>query len=183
MRFHHEGFPEHLTILDHSEERTLVEVILGPGGGTPMHVHHSYAEWFEVLEGRLDIPLADRTVTLEAGEQFTAGAKVPHCFVNTSSEPVRFQVELRAGQRGFLEMQLLLFGLRADGLMREDGMPKDPRTIAVGFGWADTAPAERGPALMMRVLRVAARLTGVERRLREHYVVPAEHQIDRFARS
>ncbi|MBS1676489.1 MAG: cupin domain-containing protein [Actinobacteria bacterium] len=173
MRFEQEGFPERLAIIEHTAAQTLVEVDLGPGGRTPMHVHRDYAEWFEVLDGALDIHLAARTVTLLAGNTFTAAAGVPHCFVNSSSAPVRFRVALRDGQRGFLEMQLVLFGLRADGRVKADGVPRDPRHMAVALGLSNTAPASAVAALLMRALRAVARATGEERRLRERYIDPA----------
>lgn len=177
MELAHEGFPERLTILEHGPARTLVEVDLGPGGRVPLHVHLDYEERFEVLEGRLDIRLADGTVSLGVGDRHAAPAKLPHCFENNSSERARFRVELAPGQRGFIEMQLLFFGLRADGRVDENGGPRDPRHAAVAFGWSRTAPADAAPALMMRALRLVARLTGEERRLRERYVVPAEARI------
>lgn len=174
MRFEHDGFPERLDVIEHSAAQTLVEVDLGPGGGTPMHVHRDYAEWFEVLDGTLDIRLADRTVTLTTGGTFTAAPGVAHCFVNSSTEAVRFRVALRDGQRGFLEMQLLLFGLRADGRVKDDGVPRDPRHMAVALAWSNTTAPNAAGALVLRALRSLARVTGEERRLRERYVVPAE---------
>ncbi|MBN9622604.1 MAG: cupin domain-containing protein [Actinobacteria bacterium] len=180
IRFEQDGFPERLVILEHTPAQTLVEVDLGPGGNTPMHVHRGYAEWFEVFEGTLDIELADRTVTLASGETFTAAAGVAHRFVNSSDAPVRFRVALRGGQRGFLEMQLVLFGLRADGRVDDHGIPRDPRHMAVALAWSDTAPPSAVGALMMRALRTVARLTGEERRLRERYVVPAEGRLAWF---
>ncbi len=178
IRFDLDGFPERLTILEHTAEQTLVEVDLDPGGCTPMHVHRGYAEWFEVLDGTLDIELADRTVTLGPGGELTAAEGVPHRFVNSSPAPVHFRVALRGGQPGFLEMQQLLFGLRADGRVNAEGVPRDPRHMAVALAWSDTAPPSPGPAMMMRALRFAARVTGEERRLRERYVVPAEARLD-----
>ncbi|HWK28337.1 MAG TPA: cupin domain-containing protein [Solirubrobacter sp.] len=183
MRFEQDGFPERLTILEHGPAQTLVEVDLGPGGGTPMHVHRGYAEWFEVLEGTLDIRLADRTVKLTAGQTFTAAPDVAHCFVNASGAPTRFRVALRDGQRGFLEMQLILFGLRADGRVNTEGVPRDPRHMAVALGLSDTEPPSAGAAWFMRALRGVARLTGEERRLRRRYIAPAEPAIARLSAS
>jgi len=177
MRFEHDGFPERLTILEHSAAQTLVEVDLGPGGGTPLHVHRDYAEWFEVLDGTLDIRLADRTVALAAGDTFTAAPGIAHCFVNSSAAPVRFRVALREGQRGFLEMQLVLFGLRAEGRVKADGTPRDPRHMAVALGLSNTTAPDAVGALLMRALRAVARATGEERRLRERYVEPAEPEL------
>lgn len=182
MEFGLDGFPERLTILEHGPARTLVEVDLGPGGRVPLHVHLDYEERFEVLEGRLDIRTADGTVTLGTGDRHAAPAKLPHCFENNSPEPVRFRVELAPGQRGFLDMQLLFFGLRADGRVDAHGAPRDPRHVAVAFGWSRTAPAGAVPALMMRALRLAARLSGEERRLRERYVAPAGPRIAELER-
>jgi mannose-6-phosphate isomerase-like protein (cupin superfamily) len=182
MRFELDGFPERLAIVEHSAARTVVEVELAPGGGVPLHVHRGYSESFEVLDGRLRIQHRDEQVTLGPGEQVTVTPNVPHNFANPFDAPVRFRVTLRDGQRGFLEMQLLFFGLRADGLVDDHGMPRDPRHAAVAFGWSDTAPADRRTAVMMRGFRQAARLTGEERRLRERYVVPAAAEIAAFGR-
>ena len=91
---------------------------------------------------------------------------VPHRFVNESSAPVRFRVTLEPGRRGFIEMQLVFFGLRADGRIDADGNPRDPRAVATAFGWAGIAPPTAGAAFAMRVFRMVARLTGEERRLR-----------------
>jgi mannose-6-phosphate isomerase-like protein (cupin superfamily) len=181
MRFEHDGFPERLTIVEHSAAQTLVEVDLGPGGATPMHVHRDYAEWFEVLDGTLDIRLADRTVTLAAGNTFTAASGVPHCFANSSTAPARFRVALRDGQRGFLEMQLVLFGLRADDRVKADGTPRDPRHMAVALGLSNTTAPNAVGALLMRSLRALARATGEERRLRERYIEPAEPELRQLA--
>lgn len=180
IRFEQDGFPERLTILEHTPAQTLVEVELDEGGRTPMHVHRGYAEWFEVLEGTLEIHLAERTLTLTPGMEFTAPAGVAHCFVNASGAPTRFRVALRDGQRGFLEMQLLLFGLRADGRVDDHGIPRDPRHMAVALAWSHTAPASPKAAWAMRALRTLARLSGEERRLRQRYVAPAEAGLAHF---
>jgi mannose-6-phosphate isomerase-like protein (cupin superfamily) len=182
IAFELDGFPERLVVVEHTPAQTLVEVHLDEGGGVPLHVHRGYEERFEVLDGSLEIELADRTMSLAEGMSVTAPAGVAHRFLNPGPEPVRFRVALRAGQRGFLEMQLLLFGLRADGRVGEDGVPTDPRHMAVALGWSDTAPADRPGALLMRVLRALARLTGEERRLRERYVEPAEDRLGWFSR-
>lgn len=177
MRFETPGFPERLELLAHSDAGTLVQVELEPGGGTPLHVHHGYAEHFEVLEGRVGIEHGGTLVQLGPGERITAPAEAPHRFVNSSDAPARFLVELRGGQRGFIDMQLVFFGLRADGLVRPDGSPKDPRHVAIVFGWARTSPPSRGGRAAMAVLRALGRLTGEERKLRARYVAPAEARV------
>lgn len=169
----HPGFPERLAVLEHGDALTLVEVVLEPGGGTPLHVHHSYVEHFEVLEGHLDVQLGSRVLRLGPGERTSAPARIPHRFTNATDEPTRFHVRIAPGQPGFIDMQRVLFGLRADGLVDADGNPRDPRHIAVALGWADTAPPTAGAATMMRIFRLAACLTGVKRDLARRYL-PAD---------
>jgi len=58
-------------------------------GGTPVHFHPHASESYEVLEGELDVYVADAWRSLTAGEKVTVEAGVPHTFRNASDKAAR----------------------------------------------------------------------------------------------
>lgn len=63
---------------------------LGPNtGGTPVHIHPSAVETYEVLEGELDVYVDGVWRTLESGETLTVERGVPHTFRNASDRLTR----------------------------------------------------------------------------------------------
>ena len=72
----------------------VYEMDLPPDRGTPLH-KHPYAEFFHVIEGRVDFGRlgADglqEWVSCSAGESVTAPINAPHCFQNRSDQPAKF---------------------------------------------------------------------------------------------
>lgn len=58
-------------------------------GGTPIHVHPSATESYEVLEGAFDIYLEGAWRTVSAGDRVVVAPGVAHTFRNASDGPVR----------------------------------------------------------------------------------------------
>ena len=58
-------------------------------GGTPVHIHPSAAETYEVLEGDLDVYVDDVWRTLGVGDRVTVAAGIPHTFRNASDSITR----------------------------------------------------------------------------------------------
>jgi mannose-6-phosphate isomerase-like protein (cupin superfamily) len=56
----------------------LVECILQPGGGLPLHVHHREEETLHVAEGEVEVVCGGHTVRLRAGDSFFAPRHVAH---------------------------------------------------------------------------------------------------------
>src|SRR3954467_10774008 len=81
--------------------RTLIQIELAPGGGNAPHRHMTYAEHFEVLEGRLVGMLEGGRHGLQPGDAAVAPAGALHNFRNPTDDTVVFRVELRPGHRGF----------------------------------------------------------------------------------
>ena len=71
---------------------SLVEVISGPGDGTPMHIHQDEDEHLLVLEGTARIAYGDSVFDLEAGNIATLLRGVPHAWGNRSSSRLRIAV-------------------------------------------------------------------------------------------
>jgi quercetin dioxygenase-like cupin family protein len=119
---------EEITFLKTSTETngefTLMEVVIGPKGGNPLHYHTRFAETFTVIDGLLNVQVNDKKLRLGPGHTATAPANSRHRFYNTSGKPVRFTVELRPASKGFENVLRIAFGLAQDGKAGPNGMPK-----------------------------------------------------------
>jgi mannose-6-phosphate isomerase-like protein (cupin superfamily) len=49
-------------------------------GGPPVHLHYHQDEWFCVLEGRVELLVGEKRLTLAPGESVLAPRRVPHTF-------------------------------------------------------------------------------------------------------
>jgi len=162
------------TFLETSDEtggaRTLIEVAVATGGGNTPHRHRTYAERFEVLEGSLTVRVEDSVSRLGPGETAIAPAGSVHRFANETDALVAFRVELRPGHRGFERALQAGYGLAADGLVRKDGVPKNPYYTAVLLEWSESLPgALRLLEPALRMLARRARSKGIDRFLAERY--------------
>lgn len=151
---------------------TLVEVELAPHGGVGLHYHKTYAEYFECMEGTLQVQLANKIVTLEKSMTAAALPKIPHRFFNTSREICKFQVKISPACRGFEESLQIAYGLAQDGKTHSNGFPKDKLALA----WLFTISESNLPGwrsifewILVKQAQVAIK-KGVDRRLRECYV-------------
>jgi mannose-6-phosphate isomerase-like protein (cupin superfamily) len=170
-RYYHPEQKDYATFLETSEEtggeHTLVEVEVAPGGGTPPHYHKTYAEHFEVLEGRLEVHVGGETRTLGVGQKATVPLNTLHNFRNPTDEPTTFLVELRPGSAGFEKALKAGYGLVSDGR----NPSYHPYYMAVLLEWSDM----RLPGLftvaepLMRFLAKRARRKGIDRELEARY--------------
>jgi quercetin dioxygenase-like cupin family protein len=68
----------------------LFESVFGPGDGNQLHVHRREDEVGYVLEGALEIRLADQTVVVEAGSVAHLPKNIPHAIRNPLKTPSRY---------------------------------------------------------------------------------------------
>jgi mannose-6-phosphate isomerase-like protein (cupin superfamily) len=68
----------------------LFESAFGPGDGNRLHIHHREDEVGYVLEGALEIRLADRTVVVETGSVAHLPKNIPHAIRNPLKTPSRY---------------------------------------------------------------------------------------------
>jgi quercetin dioxygenase-like cupin family protein len=170
-RYYHPGQKDYATFLQTSEEtggeRTLIEVEVAPGGGTPPHYHKTYEERFELLEGELEVHVGGETRTLRPGEKATVPLNTLHNFRNPTDGPTTFLVELRPGSAGFEKALKAGYGLASDGR----NPLHHPYYLAVLLGWSDM----RLPGLftvaepLLRLLARRARRKGIDRELEARY--------------
>jgi len=68
----------------------LFESVFGPGDGNQLHVHCREDEVGYVLEGALEIRLADQSVVVEAGSVAHLPKNIPHAIRNPLKTPSRY---------------------------------------------------------------------------------------------
>lgn len=160
------------TVGESGGERTLLELEVAPGGGNEPHCHMTYAEHFEVLEGRLTVRLGGERLTLGPGEEATVPPRTVHCFANETDAPVRARVELRPGHRGMERALQAAYGLARDGHALPNGLPRNPLHAALLMEWSDIrfdGPARALNPVMGKLARVAVR-RGMDADLEARYV-------------
>ncbi len=71
---------------------SFVEIVSGPGDGTPLHMHQNEDEHLIVLKGVARVALGDRVFDAEAGSLVTLPKNVPHAWGNRSTALLRIAV-------------------------------------------------------------------------------------------
>lgn len=83
---------------------TLIEIIVEPQVGPPMHLHRREVEAFYVLEGTFAFQVGDRVLTGTAGWFMTIPKGIPHSFKNIGTTPARMLLLfVPAGIENFFE--------------------------------------------------------------------------------
>jgi len=84
------GVTHKLTSRQTSGAYYLFESVFGPEDGNSLHVHHREDEVGYVLEGALEIRLADQTVVVEAGSVAYLPKNIPHAIRNPLKTPSQY---------------------------------------------------------------------------------------------
>jgi len=121
-------------------EYTLFQIEVAPGGGNSLHVHETYSERFEVVQGELSLQLGKESRVLRKGESLLMPKKALHCFTNRSNEPVKFKVEFRPAQPGFEKAIAIAYGLAADGLVNKKNIPYNFSYLSILVAMSGTIP-------------------------------------------
>jgi mannose-6-phosphate isomerase-like protein (cupin superfamily) len=73
---------------------TLIEALVGPGGGPPPHVHSREEEGFYILEGEITFTINGERVVATAGMFANMPVGTPHSFKNESNKPAKMLVSV-----------------------------------------------------------------------------------------
>jgi len=113
-----------LVTADDTDGEYMRSLAVTPPGaqGPPEHVHPSYAERFEVVEGELTVELDGEPQVLDAGEQVTVEAGQRHTFRNDSEEYASFTLEARPAGR-LTDVVQTLYGMAHEGKLTASGDP------------------------------------------------------------
>jgi quercetin dioxygenase-like cupin family protein len=76
----------------------VLEQVVPPGGGPPLHVHRHETELFYVLSGEFEVTVASQTIRAVAGT-FVAGPRdIPHRFRNVGTTDARLLLTVIPGR-------------------------------------------------------------------------------------
>jgi len=93
-----------LTGADTNGQFTLIEQFNEPGVGIPPHVHENEDEVFQVLAGQVEMSVADKTTTLQAGDLIFCPKGVPHSWKVIGNEKARAMLSIfPAGLEGMFQ--------------------------------------------------------------------------------
>ena len=91
----------HVTVRVTSEDTngaySVFEDVVPPGGGPPLHSHSKEDETMLVLDGELEVTLAEQTVTVRPGTFVHMPRGVPHRFKNTTNASARMLLSYTPG--------------------------------------------------------------------------------------
>lgn len=163
---------DHIVFLSsplHGDDGPLVfRCMLAPNAkGSPLHFHRTITETFEVEQGVLDMEIgaAGARRTVFAGERVDLPPGAAHSFRNPLAEPVVFVSTATPGA-AFEKFLRAMYGLAADGRTNGDGMPTDPRALALTLHYADLvlpSVPTAAQGVLVGALTGLARLTRLER--------------------
>jgi mannose-6-phosphate isomerase-like protein (cupin superfamily) len=74
---------------DTNSKYTLIEALVGPGGGPPPHVHSREEEGFYILEGEITFTINGERVVATAGMFANMPVGTPHSFKNETNKPAK----------------------------------------------------------------------------------------------
>lgn len=151
---------------------TLLEIELAPHGGNGLHIHDTYSEGFEVLEGELNVTMAGEHKILKAGDKVVVPPNVEHCFFSTSDQPTRFLVDIRPGHAGFEQSLRIAYGLASDGETNGEGVPKNILKLAyiLNIGGMKFNGPMRYVVPIFDGLAAIARMRGIDKQLEQKYL-------------
>lgn len=158
----HRFTQEQITFLQSASETAgqllHIEVKLPPhGDGPPLHVHDSFEEAFEVVEGKLTVFVADRKLVLESGQTIVAPIGCAHTFTNDHDEPVTFRVRLTPASQ-FEQSARIHYGLMDDGLTDDKGTPKNILHLAYILQLQNTYVAEKSIKIQRAIFSLLVKL-------------------------
>jgi quercetin dioxygenase-like cupin family protein len=98
---------------------TVLENVVAPGDGPPLHVHRDEDESWVILDGAFRFLLGDEIVSAPAGSFVFVPRGTPHCFQNVSEEPARILVLFTpSGMERFFEEFAVLPSFDPDAFRR-----------------------------------------------------------------
>jgi quercetin dioxygenase-like cupin family protein len=140
--------------------------------GSPLHRHRGIAETFTVESGPFTfLDPSGKALEMEAGDKVEVAAGVAHGFRNETRHPVVFLTSATPGV-GFEKFLRVMFGLAEEGRTDRNGMPRDPRALALALVYAELVLAggpEAFQATLIKALAALGRSAGIERDLERRF--------------
>lgn len=119
--------------------------------GPPKHIHPSYEEEFEVVEGSAIFVLNNKEIIMHAGEKVIVPAGTAHTFRPHGKEFLSVLVEARPLGK-LNEVVHTIFGLAHDGKLDKKGRPNFWQGIAFGSELSDDTVFTSPPPAIQRLI-------------------------------
>jgi quercetin dioxygenase-like cupin family protein len=113
------------------EAVSVLEIDVAPHTGNPKHYHTLFAETFEIITGELFIGMDKVTTTLKPGQSITVPIGSVHFFKNKTDLNCRIRITVNPGNTDFEDAMNIYYGLKKNGLLRDDGTPKKLSDLAI----------------------------------------------------
>ena len=155
-----------MTILktgDDTQGQSLeMEWTLSPNsGGTPVHIHPSAIEMYEILSGELEIFKKDKWIKASAGQKITIERGEPHTFKNITNKYVRVYNTHQPAMR-FEDFFKGLHKFAKSGLVK-NGKMSFRSVVGISTLWTnypDEIISVQPPSFVMKALGALGRMTG-----------------------
>ncbi|WP_170114108.1 cupin domain-containing protein [Pontibacter mucosus] len=148
---------------DTNGESLEMEWILSPHSGeTPIHIHPTAIETYEILSGELEVFKKDKWITARVGEKITIESGEPHTFKNTTDEFVR----VYNTHQPAMEFENFFKGLHKfakSGLVK-NGKMNFKSIVGISTLWTNYSKeivSVKPPAFLMRVLGIYGKMIGL----------------------
>lgn len=133
--------------------------VFPPGNaGPPEHIHPTYDEHFEIIQGEFIFRIDGKERSACSGDSLVVTKGVAHTFRCVGHDHGAIVVETRPGARTG-EVIATLFGMAHEGLLTPTGQPKPLHAMVIGSEYADdtifTAPP---PAIAIPIAKLMAPL-------------------------
>ena len=79
---------------DTNGKYALLEAIVPPGGGPPLHVHSREEEGFYILDGEITFTINGEKIVAMAGTFANMPVGTPHSFKNESGQPAKMLISV-----------------------------------------------------------------------------------------
>lgn len=119
--------------------------------GPPQHIHPSAEEQFEVLSGKVQAEISDKTYHFDQGDSFSVPPGIAHAWWNEGDEQARVRVRLLPATR----MEKFLrtwYGLAKDGKMNKNGLPSVWQLAVTSKEYLDSVHLANPPLLVQKIL-------------------------------
>jgi quercetin dioxygenase-like cupin family protein len=103
------------------------EVWVDPGGGVVPHLHPTFEERFEVLEGEIEFGVGRRRVRVAAGETAVVPAGTRHTYANRSAAPAHYRCVASPHAPELQEFLEDAAALGRTGAYTRQALPRTPR--------------------------------------------------------
>jgi len=140
------------TAADTDGELLEFEMVIEPAAsGPPQHIHPRAEEQFEVLSGKVQAKISDKTYHFDQGGSFTVPPGIAHAWWNEGSEQARVRVKLIPATR-MEDFFRTWYGLANDGKMNDNGLPSIWQLALTSKEYLDSVHLAKPPLFIQKIL-------------------------------